>query len=97
MLSEFERLYKLISKDPKRLHEAEQKRVLYFRQRGLCSECGKEMRFELTSAHHVISHAKGGKTDDLSQATLVHLKCHKRIEKRSRKHGTERLMPSSQN
>jgi len=87
MIAEFNRLHPIIMKDPKRLHDAEQKRILFFRQRGLCGECGKEMRFEATSAHHVIAHSKGGDTGDLRHAMLLHLKCHQKLEKRLRKQG----------
>ncbi len=44
MLSEFNRVHPIIIKDPARLHDAEQKRILYFKQSSLCAECGKEMR-----------------------------------------------------
>jgi len=85
MISEFKRLHPFIAKDPKRFQDAEQRRILYFRQKGLCSECGKEMRFDLTSAHHIVTHSKGGETDNLHQARLVHPKCHQKLEKRLRK------------
>jgi hypothetical protein len=87
MLEEFNRMKPIIMKDEKRLHDAEQKRTLYFRQKGLCDECGKEMRFEITSSHHAIAHSAGGKTDDLDHAVLLHERCHARVEKRIRKHG----------
>jgi hypothetical protein len=85
ILSEYKRLHPYLEKDRDRLHDVEQKRVLYFRQRGLCTVCGKKMVFQATSAHHVIAHAEGGRTDDLTNAMLIHEKCHKRIEKRKRK------------
>lgn len=71
MLEEFDRLHPIIAKDPHRLHEAEQRRILYFRQKGLCGECGKQMTFGGSSAHHVVAHSKGGKTDDLSNANAT--------------------------
>jgi hypothetical protein len=82
MIDEFDRLYPVIKKDPKRFHDADQKRILYFRQKGKCVQCGKEMKFDLTTAHHIVPHSGGGKTDDLSQAILVDEKCHRRLEKR---------------
>lgn len=85
VLEEFTRLYPYINKDKKRLHDIEQKRELYFRQKGLCAECGKVMDFRRSSSHHVIAHSKGGKTDDLSHAKLLHEKCHSRLEKQLKK------------
>lgn len=86
ILTEFNRMNSIILKDPIRLHDAEQKRILYFRQKGLCSECGKEMHFDATSSHHGIAHSAGGQTDDLKHAVLLHEKCHRRLEKRNLKH-----------
>ncbi len=85
MLEEFNRLHPYITKDPNRLHDAEQKRILYFRQKGLCAECGKEMSFKLTSSHHGIAHRKGGRTDDLENAVLLHEKCHQKLEEKLKK------------
>ncbi len=85
ILGEYNRMHPLIIKDEKRLHDAEQKRTLYFRQEGLCKECSKPMDFNTSSSHHVVAHSKGGKTDNLDEAFLVHEKCHKKIEKRLRK------------
>ncbi|NQT79912.1 MAG: DUF262 domain-containing protein [Candidatus Aminicenantes bacterium] len=82
VLDEFNRMYPVISKDPKRFHDEEQKRTLFFRQKGLCCECGKQINFKVTSAHHVIAHKDGGKTDDIENAVLLHPHCHKRLEKR---------------
>lgn len=82
LLEEFKRMHPYIEKDKKRLHDTEQKRILYFRQKGFCSECNKKFRFEEGSAHHVFSHSSGGKTDDLSQAVLLHTKCHAKLEKK---------------
>ena len=74
-----------ILKDEERLHDVEQKRILFFRQQGLCAECKKPMDFKNTSSHHVIPHAAGGKTSNLDYAQLLHEKCHKKVEKRKRK------------
>jgi len=82
MLDEFHRLHPFITKDPNRLHDADQKRVLYFRQKGLCAECGKEMNFKGSSSHHEIAHQLGGTTEDLDNAVLLHEKCHAKLEKR---------------
>lgn len=90
MLSEFKRLHPYITKDPNRFHDAEQKRILYFRQQGLCAECGKEMSFKLTQAHHGIAHRKGGKTDDLANAVLLHEKCHQKLEEKLKKISTDK-------
>jgi len=82
MLEEFDRLHRVIIKDRDRLHDAELKRILYFRQKGLCGQCGKQMRFDGSSAHHIIAHSQGGKTDDLANALLLHEKCHQKLEAR---------------
>jgi len=85
ILSEFKRLNPYIEKDSKRLHDTEQKRILYFRQQGLCAYCKKTMHFRGASSHHIIAHSKGGRTDDLRNAKLVHERCHRRIEKKKKK------------
>lgn len=90
IVNEFDRMHPIIIKDAKRLHDAEQKRILYFRQKGFCGECGKEMRYQGSSSHHEISHAAGGITDDLDHALLLHERCHARLEKRLRKHGSSK-------
>lgn len=81
MLDEYNRLHPLIIKDPKRLFDVEQKRNLYFRQEGLCLWCGRKMSFNYSSGHHIFAHSKGGKTDDLSEAVLLHENCHRQVEK----------------
>lgn len=85
VIEEFDRLYKIIKKDPKRFHDEEQKRTLFFRQEGLCKECGKKINFKVSSTHHVIAHKDGGLTDDLDNAVLLHPHCHEYIEARLRK------------
>ena len=81
LLSEYNRLHPIITKDPQRLYDTEQKRTLYFRQKGKCPWCGKKMRFSFTSGHHIFAHAEGGVTGDLSKAVLLHENCHKQVEK----------------
>lgn len=90
MLSEFTRLNPMILADAQRLYDIEQKRKLFFRQQGKCPECKKPLEFKTASAHHEIAHASGGKTDDLEHAQLVHVKCHKIIEKRLKKKKREK-------
>jgi hypothetical protein len=85
ILGEFQRLHPFLIKDRKRLHNREQKRILYFRQQGTCSFCGKKMRFEVSSSHHGIAHSKGGRTDDMQHSKLLHEKCHRRLEKSKKK------------
>ncbi|RJP72731.1 MAG: DUF262 domain-containing protein [Candidatus Abyssobacteria bacterium SURF_17] len=85
ILGEFARLKPHIEKDPKRYHDEEQKRELFFRQEGLCAHCGKPMDFRKSTADHVVSHGEGGKTDDLSNAQLLHERCHQKLEKSRRK------------
>ncbi len=85
MISEFDRLNPIILKDPQRLHDLEQKRILFFRQQGICPECQKSLEFRKAEAHHEIAHAVGGLAEDLANAQLVHSNCHKRIERRLKK------------
>jgi len=80
MREEFARLKKIIEKDKKRYHDEEQKRLLYFHQKGLCPVCGKPMDFKNSTADHMIAHSDGGRTDNLTEAQLVHWKCHKKLE-----------------
>lgn len=81
VLKEFRRLKIFIEKDPKRYHDEEQKRILYFSQQGLCLFCKKPMTFSESTADHKIAHSKGGKTDDLKHAQLLHDNCHQKVEK----------------
>lgn len=92
LISEFDRLHGIIVKDPERLHDAEQKRVLFFKQQGLCGHCHKPLDFKKSTSHHIIAHSKGGKTSDLSNAVLLHDKCHSNLEATLRKDkGQEKL------
>lgn len=85
ILQEFNKIYPILRKDPKRFHDEEQKRILFFRQEGICGECGKPMKFKPTSAHHIVAHKDGGITDDLDKSILLHPYCHQLIEKRLKK------------
>ncbi|MBI2618093.1 DUF262 domain-containing protein [Candidatus Kaiserbacteria bacterium] len=85
LLDEFSRIKPFIEKDFRRYHEEEEKRILYFRQKGLCPECGGTINFRESSADHVILHSKGGKTTDINNAQLLHERCHKRLEKQRKK------------
>ncbi len=85
ILEEYNRLYPFIQKDQKRLYDVEQKRTLFFRQKGICPECNKKIDFGNCDAHHTIPHSEGGKTDNLNEAVLLHKKCHERLEKRVKK------------
>jgi hypothetical protein len=80
LIEEFDRLHGIIIKDTKRLHDTEQKRILFFRQQGLCVLCKKPLEFKASSSHHVVAHGQGGKTDDLNQAVLLHERCHANFE-----------------
>lgn len=81
MLEEYNRLHPIIIKDPQRLFDVEQKRTLYFRQKGLCPWCRRKMGFNYSSGHHIFAHSEGGKTEDLSKAVLLHENCHRQVEK----------------
>ncbi len=85
IVDEFTRLHPWIAKDEKRLHDIKQKRILYFRQKGLCAKCRRALDFRTSSGHHIIAHSEGGKTDDLDKAELVHEKCHRQIEKEKKR------------
>ena len=85
IIGEFSRLKPFIEKDPQRYHDEEQKRILYFRQGGLCVHCGKPMDFRKSTADHMVSHGAGGKTSDLSLAQLLHERCHRNLEKTRKK------------
>lgn len=79
----FEDYIPFIQKDPKRLHDIEQKRTLFYRQKGLCNECKKQIDFRIDgSAHHILAHKDGGQTDDIENAVLLHEKCHSNLESR---------------
>jgi hypothetical protein len=79
----FEEYIPFIQKDPKRLHDIEQKRILFYRQKGLCDQCKKQIDFRVDgSAHHILAHKDGGQTDDIENAVLLHEKCHSNLEKR---------------
>jgi hypothetical protein len=83
----FEIYIPFIQKDPKRLHDIEQKRTLFFRQKGICPECNSKIDFRTdASAHHILAHKDGGKTDDLDSAVLLHSKCHSNLEMKLKKH-----------
>ena len=81
LYEEYNRLHPIIIGDEQRLHNAEQKRTLFFRQGGKCTYCGKPIDFRKSSGHHIIAYSQGGKTDDLKHSTLLHIRCHEKIEK----------------
>jgi len=85
ILNEFKRLKPFIEKDPQRYHDEEQKRALYFKQKGLCSLCNMPLDFRNSSSDHIVSHSKGGRTADLDQAQLLHCRCHEKLEKTRKK------------
>lgn len=81
LYEEYNRLHPIIIADPQRLHDAEEKRTLFFVQKGLCRYCGKSMDFRKSSGHHIIAHSLGGKTADLEHSALLHERCHQKLEK----------------
>jgi len=89
---EYNRLHPIIIADPQRLHDAGQKRALFFRQKGLCRYCGKSMDFKKSSGHHIIAHSAGGKTADLEHSALLHKRCHAKLEKQIAKGLTPKLI-----
>jgi len=86
ILNEYNRLYPIIIRDPIRLHDNEQRRNLFYRQKGTCPLCKKQLDFRAgLSVHHIFPHSKGGRTDDLNNAQLLHEKCHHILEKKRSK------------
>jgi len=81
ILDEFNRFIPIVDKDPTRYHNEEQKRTLYFSQKGICPVCQKPMNFKDTSSDHMVRHSEGGKTDNLNKAQLLHIRCHTKVEK----------------
>jgi hypothetical protein len=94
VLKEYNRIKPFIIKDKKRLFDEDQKRTLYFRQKGLCAECDKPLKFEISSAHHGVAHSAGGKTDDLENAKLLHEKCHRMLENKLKSEKRDRVKKS---
>jgi hypothetical protein len=85
-IKEFKAQQPFLNKDQTRLHDRDQKRILYFRQKGICTECNKIIDFRIDgSSHHKIAHKDGGQTDDLTNAVLLHIKCHIKLETRINK------------
>ncbi len=66
-------------KDPKRLFGPLEREIIYARDEKRCKECGGEVVWGDAEYHHVIEHAKGGRTD-LSNGVLVHGHCHPKGE-----------------
>lgn len=93
MIKEFNRLYPIIIVDKERLFSEDQKRILFYRQQAICLECSRPLEFKSASAHHEIAYSAGGKTSDLNNATLVHSKCHEKIEKRLKKQKEKKQLP----
>ena len=67
---------KELERDPKRFYKAEEGKLLWERQKGLCGLCRRPI-FEHTQGekHHILPHSEGGKTS-LDNALLVHPECH---------------------
>ena len=82
VLYEFKKSKPFTEKDPNRYYNEEQKRILFFRQKGRCGFCSKPLIFKDTSADHIIAHSDGGRTDDLKHGQLLHQKCHAKLEKK---------------
>jgi 5-methylcytosine-specific restriction endonuclease McrA len=83
LIDEFKKFQPHINKDQKRLFDKEQKRILFFKQKGICPECSKKIDFRVDgSAHHVIAHKSGGSTGSLDNAVLLHEHCHIKLERK---------------
>ena len=72
------RIGEIKEKDEQRLFTHEQKITLFFLQKGLCSLCGKKIKYVDGEADHIQKHEQGGKTTP-SNGRLVHHKCHVKI------------------
>ncbi len=78
------RVGQIRKKDPQRYANNEQKRELYFKQKGKCSECNKELFYKDVEADHIVKHATGGRTR-IDNLRLIHHKCHEKIHKTDQK------------
>ncbi len=87
ILQEYERQFPIVHKDSKRLFDLEQRRDLFFRQKGLCTYCRKPLMFKEGSADHVIAYGAGGSTDT-ANGQLLHKKCHEKLEEERRQSKT---------
>lgn len=62
-------------KDPRRLFGALEREIIYARDKKRCGVCGSDVLWVEAEYHHVIDHAKGGRTE-LANGVLVHRECH---------------------
>jgi len=58
----FQHVKKLCPKDPKRLFDEVQRRVIYRKYNGICQKCGKKCGWNNYQADHIKPWSKGGKT-----------------------------------
>ena len=72
------RLKGVVKKDKKRNFTELERRIVFYREKGICQVCGNEVRWEDAEVDHVEPHASGGPTM-LPNARLVHgTTCHSR-------------------
>lgn len=64
-----------IPKDPKRSFTDAERRAVYFRDGTKCADCGGTVSWDDAEIHHVVEHAKGGRST-LDNAVLMHRECH---------------------
>lgn len=92
ILEEYKRMCPFLKKDDVRFHDLEQKRRLFFIQKGICPECQKKLQFDSSSTgHHILPHSKGGETEDLDNGILLHKKCHEKLERKLKQEKDRKL------
>jgi hypothetical protein len=64
-----------IPKDNQRGFSAEERAVIYFRDKKLCGSCGGLVPWEEAEFHHITPHSQGGLTT-ISNGATVHKQCH---------------------
>jgi len=77
-----DRIGKIKLKDKKRLAAQNQKKLLYFKQKGVCPICKKELLYKDVEADHIQKHETGGKTE-IDNMRLIHHKCHVQLHQGS--------------
>lgn len=67
-------------RDKKRIYTADDKDVIFYRDKQKCYKCGGTVQRRDADIHHVIHHGKGGDTT-LENGVLMHRECHQDLHK----------------
>jgi len=70
-------------KDKQRFAAQDQKILLYFKQKGICPICKKDILYKDVEADHIQKHETGGKTE-IDNMRLVHHNCHVQLHNKSK-------------